>query len=421
VTSIGSIIKALNAEVLHAVEPDRIQDLYVRVGAMDIRSFGKFHVEESVPADQSVIIVGDRWDIQERSLQLGVRLLVITGNLAIDDEMIARAKERNVCLIVSPYDSASTSFIIRTANRINGLLQQAASDFAADDTVSSVKRRIANLVAPIYCVVDSDKVLQGVFSKSDLLRPSTTRIVLVDHNELSQAVTGASEVNILEIIDHHRLGNSPTDQPIFFVNRPLGSTCTIVADLFRAQKIQPEPAIAGVMMAGIISDTLNLNSPTTTTVDADILQWLAPIAGIASDDLADLIFSSGSIIISQKPAEVIESDCKIYDEGDIRFSVSQVEELGFDNFWNKVNALRDALETYRADNDLLFSLLLVTDINSQDSLLIYTGIKELAQQINFPSSHADNIFELRGIVSRKKQLIPYVSTLLKTSGIGSGG
>ncbi len=421
VTSIGSIIKALNAEVLNAVEPDRIQDLYVRVGAMDIRSFGKFHVDESVPADQSVIVVGDRWDIQERSLQLGVRLLVITGNLAIDDEVIARAKERGVSLIVSPYDSASTSFIIRTANRINGLIQKAASDFAADDTVSSVKRRTANMAAPIYCVVDTDKVLQGVFSKSDLLRPSKTRIVLVDHNELSQAVTGAGDVNILEIIDHHRLGNSPTDQPIFFVNRPLGSTCTIVADLFRAQKIEPEPAVAGVMMAGIISDTLHLNSPTSTDTDKEILDWLAPIAGIESAELADLIFSSGSIIISEKADAVIESDCKIYDEGDICFSVSQVEELGFDNFWNRVNDLRKALEDYRSENDLLFSLLLVTDINSQDSLLLYSGLKELSQQINFPSSHADNIFELKGIVSRKKQLIPYVSTLLKTSGIGSEG
>jgi manganese-dependent inorganic pyrophosphatase len=416
VTSVGSIIKALNAEVLNAVEPDRIQDLYVRVGAMDIRSFGKFHIDESVPADQSVIVVGDRWDIQERSLQLKVRLLVITGNLSVDEEVIARAKERGVSLVVSPYDSASTSFIIRTANRINGLVQKAASDFAIDDTVRSVKRRIANIAAPIYCVIDNNKVLQGVFSKSDLLRPSKTQIVLVDHNELSQAVTGADEVNILEIIDHHRLGNCTTDQPILFVNRPLGSTCTIVADLFRAQKIEPEPAIAGVMMAGIISDTLHLNSPTSTTVDADILKWLAPIAGIESAELAELIFSSGSIIISQEPNEVIQSDCKIYDDGDVRYSVSQVEELGFDNFWQQLNPLRNALEAYRDNNDLLFSLLFVTDINSQDSLLVYSGIKELAQQISFPASHAEFIFELKGIVSRKKQLIPYISTLLKTSG-----
>ncbi|MGJ8637841.1 MAG: putative manganese-dependent inorganic diphosphatase [Opitutaceae bacterium] len=416
-TSINSIIRSLSAKVLHAENGDDLQELYVRIGAMDIRSFGNHHKEEGMPSNQSIIIVGDRWDIQERCLQLGIRLLVITGNLDVDEEVVQRAKEKGVALIVSPYDSATTSWIIRTATHIEGLIEPEPTCFTREDRISSVKRRIANTNDPLYTVVDEDKKLIGVFSKSDILRPSTTRIALVDHNELGQAVNGASEVQITEILDHHRLGNIPTEQPILFINRPVGSTCSIVADLFRSHSLQPTKAIAGIMMAGIISDTLLLNSPTTTPLEGELLDWLSPIAEIQPKDLADLIFTAGSVIINNEPATVIGSDCKIYDEGEFRYSVSQIEELGFNNFWEREDELDQALEAHRKNENLLFSFLLVTDINTQDSLLVVAGSEELKSQINYPQRGQSNIYQLRGIVSRKKQLIPYISTLLKTMGV----
>jgi len=416
-TSVKSIIDSLNAKVLHADKQDELEELYVRIGAMDIRSFGTHHREDGLPSDRSIIIVGDRWDIQERCLQLGVRLLVITGALEVDEEVVARAKERNVSLIVSPFDSATTSWIIRTATHIDGLIEPEVSCFNAEDRISCVKRRIANNNDPLYLVVNDTKQLIGVFSKSDILRPSHTRIALVDHNELGQAVNGADEVQITEILDHHRLGNIPTEQPILFINRPVGSTCSIIADLFRAQSLTPASNIAGVMMAGIISDTLLLNSPTTTPLESELLDWLSPIAGIEPQALADIIFTAGSVVINSKPDEVIRSDCKIYDEGALRFSVSQIEELGFNNFWKNEDALDKALEAYRAEEELYFSFLLVTDINSQDSLLVVAGNDELKSSINYPQRGQSNIYELSGIVSRKKQLIPYVSSLLKTMGV----
>jgi manganese-dependent inorganic pyrophosphatase len=416
-TSIGSIIHSLNAKVLFADNADELQELYVRIGAMDIRSFGNHHKEEGMPSNQSIIIVGDRWDIQERCFQLGVRLLVITGDLDVDEEIIARAKQKGVALIVSPYDSATTSWIIRTATYIEGLIEPEVTSFTREDRIASVKRRIANSNDPLYTVIDEDKKLIGVFSKSDILRPSRTRIALVDHNELGQAVNGADEVQITEILDHHRLGNIPTEQPILFINRPVGSTCSIVADLFRAQSLTPTKGIAGVLMAGIISDTLLLNSPTTTPLESELLDWLSPIAEIEPKALAELIFTAGSVINNSSPAKVINSDCKIYDEGSFRYSVSQVEELGFNNFWEKEDDLDKALEAHRAEEELLFSFLMVTDINTQDSLLVVAGNEELKSQINYPQRGQSNIYELKGIVSRKKQLIPYVSTLLKTMGV----
>ncbi|TVP79010.1 MAG: putative manganese-dependent inorganic diphosphatase [Puniceicoccaceae bacterium] len=415
-TTVQSIVDSLHARVLHAERVDQLEELYVRIGAMDIRSFGSHHREQGLPSDRSIIIVGDRWDIQERCLQLGVRMLVITGNLEVDEEMIARAKERNVCLIVSPYDSATTSWIIRTATHIDGLIAPDVTCFSSEDTIASVKRRIALSNEPLYLVVNDTKQLIGVFSKSDILKPSQTRIALVDHNELGQSVNGAGEVQITEILDHHRLGNIPTDQPILFINRPVGSTCSIVADLFRADGLSPAPNIAGIMMAGIISDTLMLNSPTTTPLEGELLDWLSPIAGIEPKALSDLIFSAGSVVVNSTPQEVICSDCKVYEAGEIRYSVSQIEELGFDNFWTSEDALDKALEAYRKEEGLYFSFLLVTDINTQDSLLVVAGNDELQSAINYPQRGQSNIYELSGIVSRKKQLIPYIASMLKTIG-----
>ena len=420
-TSIASIIRSLNATVLNEHNTEILEDLYVRVGAMDIRSFDNFSRNEGTLPEKSIIVAGDREDIQERSLQLGVRLLVITGGLEVDEGVIARAKEREISLIVSPYDSASTSWIIRTATHIDRLIDERVNCFTPEDRVSTVKGRIANLNDPLYMVVGDDRKLLGVFSKSDILRPSNTRIALIDHNELGQAVNGAGEVQITEIIDHHRLGNIPTDRPILFINRPVGSSCSIVADLFRAQGLIPEPPIAGILMAGIISDTLSLNSPTTTPLEGELLDWLGPIADIEAPKLANLIFSSGSVILNHSLEEVIQSDCKVYAENEIKFSVSQIEELGFNNFWKHQNKLAKALEDYRASEQLFFSFLLVTDINKQDSLLVVTGNKEIIHRINYPQRGGySNIYDLPGIVSRKKQLIPYISTLLKTVGILAG-
>lgn len=416
-TSINSIIRSLNAQILHCDNTDEIEELFVRIGAMDIRSFGSRHKEQGLSSEKSIIIVGDRWDIQERSIQLGVRLLVVTGGLEVDEDVVARAKQQNVCLVVSPYDSATTSWIIKTATHIGGVIEPEVQRFTPQDTIASVKRRIANSADPLYMVINDDEQLIGVFSKSDILRPSNTRIALVDHNEIGQAVKGANEVQITEIIDHHRLGNIPTEQPILFINRPVGSTCSIIADLFRAKKMTPAPSIAGIMMGGIISDTLLLNSPTTTPLESELLDWLGPIAGAEPKELADIIFSAGSLIINNSPEQVVHADCKIYDEGDFRYSVSQIEELGFDNFWKNEAALCDALEAYRKKEELFFSFLLVTDINSQNSLLVAAANDEVKTAISYPRRSQSNIYELTGIVSRKKQLIPYISTMLKTMGM----
>jgi len=412
-TSLAHIARALKGRVVHMREPDRPEDLFIRIGAMDVRSFGKFSEKEGITPAQSIIIVGDRWDIQQRSIQIGVRALVVTGDLPLDEEVIQQARTAGVSLIVSHYDSATTAWVIRTASIIEKMVDRKFASINADLRLGDLRRKIAASNTPAYMVVDDEGRLQGILTKTDILKPVKTRLVLVDHNEMTQSVPGAAEVTITEIIDHHRLGSLNTQQPILFINEPVGSTCTIVADLFRREGLTPTPDIAGIMMSGIISDTLHLNSPTSTEKDATLLAWLSGIANVNSGELANTIFTSGSVILANSPEKVIRSDFKIYEELGIRFSVSQVEELGFGNFWSHAKEVAGALQQVCDAEHLAFASLLVTDINTQNSLLLVKGDAEFIARVTYPHVEQNEIFDLPGIVSRKKQLIPYITSVLR--------
>ena len=411
-TSLAAIARALKGRVVHLVHDDQAEDLFVRLGTMDIRSFWSISVRENIPAAQSIIIVGDRRDVQRRSIELGIRALVITSGLEIDDEIVGEAKAKGVSIIVSPYDSATTAWVVRTASNLERVIDRTVVTVDSDTRIADVRKKFS--ISTHAILVTSDEgVLIGILTKTDIFKPVRTRLVLVDHNELTQAVPGAEEVTIAEIIDHHRLGALNTSQPILFINEPVGSTCTIVADLFRREGLQPSPAIAGIMMSGLISDTLHLNGPTTTSKDALMLAWLSEIAGVDSKQLAGEIFNSGSVILANPPEKVVRSDFKIYEEEGIRFAVSQVEELGFGNFQQHAKPIARAVQDLREEERLAFAALLVTDINTQNSLLLVKGDAAYIERIRYPHVEQDEIFDMPGVVSRKKQLIPYLTSLIK--------
>ncbi|MBL9199080.1 MAG: putative manganese-dependent inorganic diphosphatase [Opitutaceae bacterium] len=411
-TSLASIARALKGRAFHVVDEKKVEDFFVRLGTMDIRSFWSISEKENIPASQSIIIVGDRRDVQRRAIELGIRALVITSSLAIDDEIIALAREKGVTVISSPYDSATTAWVVRTASSIERVIERTYSTVGADDRIADVRKKFS-VTNHAILVPNDEGVLIGILTKSDIFKPVPTRLVLVDHNELTQAVPGAEEVTIAEIIDHHRLGAMNTAQPILFINEPVGSTCTIVADLFRRENLLPSPEIAGIMMSGLISDTLHLNGPTATPKDAKLLAWLAEIAGVNSKQLADAIFNSGSVILAVPPEKVVRSDFKIYEEEGIKFAVSQVEELGFGNFWQHAKPIAQAVQDLREEEKLAFAALLVTDINTQNSVLLVKGEAAIISRISYPHVEQDEIFDMPGVVSRKKQLIPYLTTVIR--------
>ena len=411
--TVANMARALKGEVLHVTDESREEDLYVRVGTMDIRSFWKISEREKIPASKSLIIVGDRTDIQLRAIELGLRGIILTSNLSVEPAVLEAAKAKGVCIIRSPYDSATTAWVVRTASSIARVVDKTFATVGRDARISDIRRKIATLDSPALLVLDEAGALAGVLSKSDILRPVPTRLVLVDHNEITQSVSGAEEVQVAEIIDHHRLAPVTTQAPILFINEPVGSTCTIVAGLFQAAGVRPSPEIAGIMMSGLISDTLHLNSPTATPKDADMLAWLAGIAGEDPKSLAEAIFSSGSVIQASSPEQIVRADHKVYEEDGVKFSVSQVEELGFASFWGRAREIALALAELRRSERLSFAALLVTDVNTQNSLMMVKGDSDLIERITYPHVEKDEIFDLPGIVSRKKQLIPYLTSLLR--------
>ncbi|MCC5024699.1 MAG: putative manganese-dependent inorganic diphosphatase [Candidatus Synoicihabitans palmerolidicus] len=413
VTSLDQIARALKATILNPVRSGEVEELFVRIGAMDVRSFWKVSKDEHIPSERSLVVVGDRWDIQQRSIQNGVRALIITGNLPVEEEVVSQATAAGIAILVSPHDTATTAWSIRTASSIKPLIQAKFYSLSPETRLSDLRKKLAVSSAAAFMVLNDDGRLAGILTKTDVLRPVKRRLVLVDHNEMTQAVAGTDQVESAEIIDHHRLGSLNPVHPILFINEPVGSTCTIVADLYRRHSIKPTPAMAGIMMRGIISDTPHLRSPTSTEKDSDILQWLSQIAGVDSQELDDEIFASGSVILTSSPENVIRSDHKVYEKDGIRFAVSQVEELGFGHFWQHARPLADALDCLCRDEKLVFACLLITDINTQNSLLLAKGDPEVIARITYPHVEKDEIFNMPGIVSRKKQLIPFLGSILK--------
>jgi manganese-dependent inorganic pyrophosphatase len=411
-TSLAAIARALKGRAVHLVNENDVEDFYVRLGTMDIRTFWTISEREKIAARESIIIVGDRRDVQRRSIELGIRALVITSGIEIEAEIVEQARAKGVSIIISPYDSATTAWVVRTASSIERVVDRSVVTVDPDERIADVRKKFS-VTNHAVLVTNDDGLLMGILTKSDIFKPVQTRLVLVDHNELTQAVPGAEEVTISEIIDHHRLGSLHTAQPILFINEPVGSTCTIIADLFRREGLQPSPPIAGIMMSGLISDTLHLNGPTTTSKDAIVLAWLAEIAGVNSKHLADEIFNSGSVILANPPDKVVRSDFKIYEEEGIRFAVSQVEELGFGNFWQHAKPIARAVQDLRDEERLAFAALLITDINTQNSLLLVKGDPAFIERISYPHVEQDEIFDMPGVVSRKKQLIPYLTSLIK--------
>ncbi len=409
--SVRSLSRALNGKLLCGFEPDREEDLVLMIGAMKPASFAARL--NSYSPEKLIVVVGDREDIQSLAVEGRARVLVITGGYDISPEMRALAQRNEVSIILSPHDSTTTAMLARSAIAVEHLLRDDFLSFGHDEPLTEIQNIAAASQFQAFPVTDDQKRVVGILTKSDFLKRVERQLILVDHNELAQAVSGADKLEILEVIDHHRLAPFTTSQPILFRNEPVGSTCTIVADYYLRHGVEIVPSIAGCLLAGLVSDTLNLTSPTSTARDAEILARLEKLAGVDATDFTEKLFRSGSILTSRTPDQAVAADCKEYTEGPYRFSVAQIEELGFDKFWKRRQDLADALEAHRASNDYFLSALFVTDVVQQISLLLIAGNPRVRGAIDYPEKEP-GVFELLGVVSRKKQLLPYLSQLLKS-------
>lgn len=407
--SLRNLARTLSAEMVFVQDPDRVESLILMIGAMSLEAFAKRL--PLYPREKLIVIVGDREDVQDLAIDRGVRAIVITGGSKVSDERFDAARRNGVSMLISPHDSATTAMLSRTSITVENMIHDKFLAFQAEEYLAEVRGLATASVFQAFPVLDERQRVVGILSKSDLLRKVDRQLILVDHNELSQAVNGAETADIIEVIDHHRVGLM-SRTPILFRNEPVGSTSTIVAEMFLRYRLEMSASLAGILLAGIVSDTLNLTSPTTTERDADILETLESISGVNATAFTEKLFASGSLLVTKTAQQAVATDCKEYSENGKVFSVAQIEEMGFDQFWKRKKEVIKALAEHRETNEYFFSALLITDVVTQSSLLLLAGTDTFLAKIEYPEIEPD-IYELRGIVSRKKQLLPYLTHCLE--------
>lgn len=402
-TSIQLAANALGAETLCASESDSLDLLQIYVGAMNL-----YHMKARLlegGARQAALVVGDRGEIHHLAIELGVRLLVITGQCEIDPEFVAQAKEKGVSILRTPHDSASTVRRLKFSSPVDMAADTKVPSFLPNERLRDVRYEVLSANFDGFPVVDDAGTLVGMYYKQDLQNKPPLGLVLVDHNELQQAVDGAGDVPILEIIDHHRVNIAPTDTPIRVLNDIVGSSCTLVAEQFRHAGITPEKGMAGILLGGIIADTLMLRSPTSTERDRRVLEWLAELAECDPAVLEKEILASGSPLANLTPDQLIDADLKRYTEGGVRFAIGQIEEAGFENLASSLPKLRDAMDARLHAEALDCIGLIVTNVVRSTSVMLMAGEAAVLKRLPFETLEP-GLYDLPGVVSRKKQLLP---------------
>jgi manganese-dependent inorganic pyrophosphatase len=294
---------------------------------------------------------------------------------------------------------------------IGGLVEDEYAVFRPGDLVRDARRQAAQRSEGGFVVVGEDGKLQGVLTRRSFLRENRSRVILVDHNEPAQSVDGVEEADVVEIIDHHRLGNRTTRAPITFINRTVGSTATIVADIYAAAGAAPPPSHAGILLSALLSDTMILRSPTTTPADRAAAERLSRICGEDAESLGRALFAAGAGLEGRQPSEVVRQDRKKYDEAGHRFSVSQAESVGFGPVLDARAGLLAELERVREAEELSLACLMVTDVTREGSLLLAVGAPRILGMISYPR-RAEGAWEMAGVLSRKKQALPWLIDLL---------
>lgn len=410
VSSIKKIASTLKAEFLSGSINSELKTYDIFVAAMSLEFFDK-HVK-AAPAHEPVVIVGDRPEIHLRVLQNDIKLLIITGNCPVEAAVIELAKAKNVTVLRTKYDSATVIRRVKFSTPVRNItLRSDAVVLSPNDMVHDIKYRVMASTAAQCPVCDHDGKLIGIVAKANLTAPPPMKMILVDHNELSQAVPGAEELPIIEVVDHHRIGIRPTLEPIRYTCDVVGSTCTIVANMFKNCGELPERATAGLLLSGVVTDTLLFQSPTTTELDKKTAQWLEKLAGVKADKLFSQLLEIDSPLATMSAHNAINSDRKDYNENGWSFSISQLEETNLSIVYKHKEKLLAELQRRIVADKLDFFGLIITDAVRGNSILLYAGNKQILSSLHFKKKDND-ILLMPGVLSRKKQFLPLILSII---------
>lgn len=353
-----------------------------------------------------LVIIGDRVDAQLAVLNSGAAGLILTRDTKVTEEVLQTAQKMDAVVITTPYDTYTAVRFINQSIPVRLVMTSKVVCFKTSELLSDIRDKMLKDNFVSYPVVEHGHYV-GMLDRGMMLVPDRQEVILVDHNERSQAVEGIEEAHLLEIIDHHRLGGLTTGAPIFIRQEPVGSTATIVANLAWHRNVELPPEMAGLLFCAIVSDTLYFRSPTATLFDEDTARRLATRAGIKEPEaFAMEVLRHGSAIGTMPVQDIVRNDVKEFDFDEQRITVSQINIMDRQQALERLDDLASALEEFRLNEGATLSLLMVTDIMSEATDLLAAGKpqKQLVQAFGEPIS--EGVYHLPGVLSRKKQIIP---------------
>ena len=407
--SLDQVCRTLNGTLITGDPNDRFEKGKIVIGAASPDAM------EGMVQPGDVVILANRYETQLCAIELEASCIVVCIGSAVSRTIVKLAADRGCAIISTPYDTYEAARLINQSVPIcHYMIKDDLMTFDLNTPVEEARTAMGKVRHQYFPVLDKKGRYQGMISRRNLLNLKRKQLILVDHNERTQAVEGFEQADILEIIDHHRLGNLETNSPLYFRNQPVGCTATIIYQMDGEQGVEITPEIAGILCSAILSDTLMFRSPTCTPLDESAARALAKIAGVEVEKLATEMFEAGENLTGKTASEVFLQDFKVFTNGDLRFGVGQGSYVSEKNRDQAKALLGPYLEeTLKSERvDMVFYMF--TSVLDQSTDVLYAG--KGAEELMAGAFHVeakDNMFTLPGVISRKKQLIPALISYLQ--------
>lgn len=408
-TQYRNIVSTIDGKIISGNEHS-----YVSKGKVAIAASSRQLMSDFVDEDD-LVILGDRIEAQQLAIDINVSCMVVCGDARIPNEILKQAKEKEIVVIASPHDTFTVARLINQSIPVRHFMtKDELITFYPKDYVDDVKEVMARKKYRDFPVVDINGDFQGFISRRRLLNCRKKQVILIDHNEESQAVDGIEQADVLEIIDHHRLNSIQTIGPVVFRNQPVGCTATIIYQMYQEYNKPVNPVIAGLLCSAIISDTLLFRSPTCTLLDEDAAKELAEIAGINMEELAQAMFKAGSNLQGKSAEEICFLDFKQFTVNDTVFGVGQVNSMSAKELTEIKTQIESELDKIRQNHRLDMIFFMLTNIMTESSELLCVGPEAREKAISaFDLNGKSDTLYLKGVVSRKKQLVPAIVEALQ--------
>lgn len=409
-STILGVAKTQYANIIETIDGHMIvgdENAYVDKGKVLVAAANP-DLMESYIEENDLVILGNRYESQLCAIEMSAGCIVVCEGAEVSRTIKRLAEEKGCTVIMSPHDTFTVARLINQSMPISYFMKtDGLVTFRMDSLVDQIKDVMAKLRHRDFPILDGRGRYVGMISRRNLMNMRRKQLILVDHNERAQAPDGIDNAEILEIIDHHRIGSLETMAPVFFRNQPLGCTATIIYQFYREAGIEIEPKIAGLLLAAIVSDTLMYRSPTCTAIDRAAAEDLAAIAGIDVKDFAKQMFNAGSDLKTKTPEEIFYQDFKKFNIDETEFGVGQISSMNEEELENLKKKLLPYMEKVAAETELSMIFFMLTNILEESTELIYCGknAKQLVAD-GFYTKAGENATMLPGVVSRKKQLIP---------------